>query len=155
LNGFYISATNELLALVSTNTYLSNQVVFLSNEVATLSQLTNSLTEMYAVASNDLLNITVTNALLSDLNDQILSANSALMLSNSQLISTNEAYGMLDAAYIDDVIVQVSNNQAMLIMSIEQSSNLTVEAWESGLQVTNMIPIDADSEVQFFKFDVE
>jgi hypothetical protein len=155
LNGFYISATNELLALVSTNTYLSNQVVFLSNEVATLSQLTNSLTEMYAVASNDLLNITVTNALLSDLNDQILSTNSALMLSNSQLISTNEAYGMLDAAYIDDVIVQVSNNQAMLIMSIEQSSNLTVEAWESGLQVTNMIPIDADSEVQFFKFDVE
>ena len=82
-------------------------------------------------------------------------SNNLLTAQNTELITTNDAYAMLDAAYLDDVLIKVSNSQAMLIMSIEQSSNLAVQAWDSAMQVTNMIPIDVNSEAQFFKFDID
>lgn len=115
-----------------------SEYVTLSNAVSLVPSLSSA---DVTVLSNQIINLTYSNNLLT--------------AQNTELITTNDAYAMLDAAYLDDVLIKVSNSQAMLIMSIEQSSNLAVQAWDSAMQVTNMIPIDVNSEAQFFKFDID
>jgi hypothetical protein len=57
---------------------------------------------------------------------------------------------MLDSAYVDDTVMIVSNNAASVIQVIEQSSNLTVGAWNEIKHITNTVPIDTDAA--FFRF---
>ena len=68
----------------------------------------------------------------------------------SSLLTTNQAYAMLDDAYTDDIIMSVSNNIADIVMTLEQSTNLTVGAWTTNKFLTNSIPVDADAK--FFRF---
>jgi hypothetical protein len=66
------------------------------------------------------------------------------------MLSTNEAYSMLDSAYADDIVMSVSNDVAEIVMTIEQSTNLSVGSWTTNKFVTNSIPVDSDAS--FFRF---
>ena len=66
------------------------------------------------------------------------------------MLSTNEAYSMLDSAYADDIVMSVSNDVAEIVMTIEQSTNLSVGSWITNKFVTNSIPVDSDAS--FFRF---
>ena len=66
------------------------------------------------------------------------------------MLTSNDAYAMLDSAYVDDTVMIVSNNTASIIQVIEQSSNLTVGAWDEVRHITNTVPLDTDAG--FFRF---
>ena len=68
------------------------------------------------------------------------------------MIHSNEAYALLDAAYLDDVLINVTNNTASIIQIIEQSSNLAVGTWSDVKHITNSVPVD--SNAAFFRFRI-
>ena len=78
--------------------------------------------------------------------DSILASNSLA----SSMMTTNEAYSMFDAAYENDLVISVSNNTADIVMTIEQSTNLTIDSWTTNKFVTNSVPVDANTK--FFRF---
>ena len=83
----------------------------------------------------------------------IISSNSAVsseLEAAALLLTTNQAYAMLDDAYTDDIVMSVSNDIADIVMTLEQSTNLSVGAWTTNKFLTNSIPVDADAK--FFRF---
>ena len=83
----------------------------------------------------------------------IISSNSTVsseLEAAALLLTTNQAYAMLDDAYTEDIVMSVSNDIADIVMTLEQSTNLTVGAWTTNKFLTNSIPVDADAK--FFRF---
>ena len=78
--------------------------------------------------------------------DSILASNSLA----SSMMTTNEAYSMFDSAYENDLVISVSNNTADIVMTIEQSTNLTIDSWTTNKFVTNSVSVDANTK--FFRF---
>mgnify|MGYP005748063047 CR=1 FL=1 len=83
----------------------------------------------------------------------IISSNSTVsseLEAAALLLTTNQAYAMLDDAYTEDIVMSVSNDIADIVMTLEQSTNLTVGAWTTNKFLTNSVPVDADAK--FFRF---
>ena len=83
----------------------------------------------------------------------IISSNSTVsseLEAAALLLTTNQAYAMLDDAYTDDIVMSVSNDIADIVMTLEQSTNLSVGVWTTNKFLTNSIPVDADAK--FFRF---
>ena len=83
----------------------------------------------------------------------IISSNSTVsseLEAAALLLTTNQAYAMLDDAYTDDIVMSVSNDIADIVMTLEQSTNLSVGAWTTNKFLTNSVPVDADAK--FFRF---
>ena len=83
----------------------------------------------------------------------IISSNSTVsseLEAAALLLTTNQAYAMLDDAYTDDIVMSVSNDIADIVMTLEQSTNLSVGVWTTNKFLTNSIPFDADAK--FFRF---
>ena len=83
----------------------------------------------------------------------IISSNSTVsseLEAAALLLTTNQAYAMLDDAYTDDIMMSVSNNIADIVMTLEQSTNLSVGVWTTNKFLTNSVPVDADAK--FFRF---
>ena len=83
----------------------------------------------------------------------IISSNSTVSSEREEaalLLTTNQAYAMLDDAYTEDIVMSVSNDIADIVMTLEQSTNLSVGVWTTNKFLTNSIPVDADAK--FFRF---
>ena len=83
----------------------------------------------------------------------IISSNSTVsseLEAAALLLTTNQAYAMLDDAYTEDIVMSVSNDIADIVMTLEQSTNLSVGVWTTNKFLTNSIPVDADAK--FFRF---
>lgn len=59
----------------------------------------------------------------------------------------------LDEAVVNDVVISTSNSVASIVLVLEQSTNLLVDAWGVMKHVTNSVPVSEDTA--FFRFRFE
>jgi len=87
------------------------------------------------------------------LNTELATLKSATNFLSSQLnmmLTTNQAYAMLDAAHADDILILVSNNTAQITLALEQSTNLTTTPWNTN--TLKIIDLPVDQNAAFFRF---
>ena len=118
------------------------------------SSFPNSTFSNNVIANAELRDNSFTNSQFNGGNFKDTVFNESVDLSNATfgngLMNSNQAYAMLDAAHLDDVLINVTNNTASIIQIIEQSSNLAVGKWNDIKHITNSVPVDSDAA--FFRF---
>ena len=155
---FTFSATNSD-SITPSNDFIvaRSELDALSNDVVTLIAETNQLRDSYLFyydaydqAQNEAEAVIFALQINSNQIAELTFTNNQLQEAMGTMLTSNDAHAMLDSAYVDDTVMIVSNNAASVIQVIEQSSNLTVGAWNEIKHITNTVPIDTDAA--FFRF---
>ena len=155
---FTFSATNSDSIAPSNDLIIArSELNTLSNEIVTLASETNRLRNEYLIAfnavdeaQNQAEQVLFALQISSNQVAELTFTNNQLQEAMGVMLTSNDAYAMLDSAYVDDMVMIVSNNTASIIQVIEQSSNLTVGAWDEVRHITNTVPLDTDAG--FFRF---